>query len=193
MPNLEKENVAYSQQVIDFIAVGVEFSALLETDEPIGREAWVEKMLKLLPLLYLKASLFPKTEPVEFESPETFVKETDYNRVENLVSGIMGQENTYLDTFIEDMKYSERPISAFISENIADIYQDVRNLVSIYQYNMTEQMHAAIYICRENFLNYWRQKLVNVLRPLHNLSVDYQTEENIDSSDYDLNSEKPWD
>ena len=74
MPNLEKENVSYSQQVIDFIAVGVEFSALLETDEPIGREAWVEKMLKLLPLLYLKASLFPKTEPVELNCPKPLLK-----------------------------------------------------------------------------------------------------------------------
>ncbi len=193
MSNLETGNTAYSPQVIDFVTVGVEFSSILESEEPVNREEWTGKMLKLLPLLYIKASLFPEIEPIDFEMPETFVKETDYNRVENRVSNIMGEENVYLDTFIEDMKYSDRPISAFISENIADIYQDVRNLISIYQHNMTEQMNSAIYVCRENFYNYWGQKLVNVLRPLHSLIVQHNGGVEEDFPDYDSNLDNTWD
>jgi hypothetical protein len=91
---------------------------------------------------------------------------------------------------MDEMKYSERPISATVSENIADIYQDVRNFVSVYQMELTEQMQSAINICTVNFRTYWGQKLVNVLRPLH--SIKSREFENEDYDDF-LNMEDSWD
>ncbi|MDO5665225.1 MAG: DUF5063 domain-containing protein [Bacteroidia bacterium] len=187
----EPDNIVYSPAVIDFVTVSVEFCAILEKGETVSREQWVDKMLKLLPLMYIKASLLPQTVEINDESPETFVKEEDYARVAALISSIMGEEDVYLDVFVEDMKYSERPISAFISENIADIYQDVRNFISIYQYGLTEQMNDALLICQQNFKTYWGQKLINVLRPLH--SIFYSVDENDDLSEMDLNEEELWD
>ena len=68
---------------------------------------------------------------------------------------------------MEEMKYSDTPVSAFVSECIADIYQDIRDLVSDLQFELTEQMNDALYRCMEHFHTYWGQRLVNVLRPLH--------------------------
>ncbi|MPN10385.1 hypothetical protein SDC9_157680 [bioreactor metagenome] len=96
-----------------------------------------------------------------------------------------------MDVFIEDMKYSERPISAFVSENIADIYQDVRNFVSVYQYGLTDQMNDALLVCKQNFQAYWGQKLINVLRPLH--AIFYNGDENDNLLETDLNEEDLWD
>lgn len=191
MLNKEPDNIVYSPTVIDFVTVAVEFCAFLEKEVTIQREKWIDKMLKLLPLMYIKASLLPQTVEVNEESPETFVKEEDYVRVAAVVSSIMGEEDVYLDVFVEDMKYSERPISAFVSENIADIYQDVRNFVSIYQYGLTDQMNDALLICQQNFKSYWGQKLINVLRPLH--SIFYNVDENDNLSETDLNEEGLWD
>ena len=146
MLNKESDNIVYSSTVIDFVTVAVEFCAFLEKEEIASREKWIDKMLKLLPLMYIKASLLPQTVEINDESPETFVKEEDYTRVSATVSSIMGEEDVYLDVFVEDMKYSERPVSAFVSENIADIYQDVRNFVSVYQYGLTDQMNDALLI-----------------------------------------------
>lgn len=190
MLNKEPDNIVYSPTVIDFVTVAVEFCAFLEKEETVSRENWIDKMLKLLPLMYIKASLLPQTVEVNDESPETFVKEEDYVRVAAVVSSIMGEEDVYLDVFVEDMKYSERPISAFVSENIADIYQDVRNFVSIYQYGLTDQMNDALLICQQNFKSYWGQKLINVLRPLH--SIFYNVDENDNLSETDLNEEDLW-
>ena len=190
MLNKESDNIVYSSTVIDFVTVAVEFCAFLEKGEIASREKWIDKMLKLLPLMYIKASLLPQTVEINDESPETFVKEEDYTRVSATVSSIMGEEDVYLDVFVEDMKYSERPVSAFVSENIADIYQDVRNFVSVYQYGLTDQMNDALLICQQNFQAYWGQKLINVLRPLH--SVLYNDEkENLPETD--LNEEDLWD
>ncbi|MDR1516703.1 MAG: DUF5063 domain-containing protein [Dysgonamonadaceae bacterium] len=162
-------DIIYSKPVIDFVTVGVEFCAMLESDEGIARKEWLTKMSRLLPMLYLKAALLPETLVVGEESGETFVREEDYACVAGKVARIMGGADAYLDAFVEDMKYSDTPVSAFISENIADIYQDIRNFVSVYQYAIAEQMLEALAVVTENFKNYWGQKLVNVLRPVHTL------------------------
>lgn len=184
------EDVIYDKNVIEFVTVGVEFCAMLESDEPMSRDVWIDKMVKILPLLYLKASLLPLTFILDNDMHETFVKEKDYVRVQHKVSSIMADEDIYLDVFVEEMKYSERPISSLVSENIADIYQDVRNFISVYQYELTEQMRDAIYVCKSNFEAYWGQKLVNVMRPLHALRYDKDSEYDNDDNDLDFET---WD
>lgn len=162
-------NIIYAKPVIDFVAVGVEFCSMLESDASFPREEWLTKMTRLLPMLYLKASLLPEAVGMDDDYTETFVREEDYARVAGKVASTMGEEDIYLDVFVEDMRYSDTPVSAFVSENIADIYQDVRNFVSVYQYEIADQMHEALAVVKENFKNYWGQKLVNTLRPMHAL------------------------
>lgn len=181
-PMKETSNIIYSKPVIEFVTIGVEFCAILEKDDEISREEWLAKMSRILPLLYVRASLLPDTVAIEDEQAESFVREEDYARVAGKISRILGDEDVYLDVFVEDMKYSDTPISSFVSEDIADIYQDIRNFISIYQYEIAEQMYAALAALTENFKNYWGQKLVNVLRPLHallyaeNIDEDFENE-----------------
>lgn len=187
-----KENeIIYAPVVLEFVAASAEFCKLIESENMLDREEWVDKMLKILPLMYVKASLLPDTILTDDDFSATFVNETDYAHVENKVMDIMGDENTYLDVFVEDMKYSDRPISAFVSENIADIYQDIRNFVSVYQYNLSEQMNDAIYYCKEHFHLYWGQKLVNVLRPLHAVYIAYKENSDLINSSLD-EEETEW-
>ena len=42
--------------------------------------------------------------------------------VSSKVSEMLGEHDVYLDVFIDDMKYSDRPVSSFISEDVADEY-----------------------------------------------------------------------
>ena len=186
------DKIIYSQNVIDFIAVSVEFCSLLENEKTEERNKWINKILRLLPLIYIKGTLLPATTENNEEPPQTFVKEEDYNSIRYSVSEIMGEEDVYLDFYVEDMKYSDRPVSSFVSEDIADIYQDLRNFVSIYQYKLEGQMNDAIHICYQNFKSYWGQKLVNVLRPLHAL-IYKDNEEDYDSFESGLNMEDLWD
>ncbi len=190
MSEKDQNSVVYAPQVIEFVTVGVEFCSFLEKEGQPPRQEWVETVTRILPLLYIKASLLPETIVMDDESTETFVKEEDYARVTATVASIMGEEDIYLDVFVEDMKYSDRPVSSFVSEDIADIYQDVRNFISVYQYGLSEQMNDALFVCRENFRTYWGQKLVNVLRPLHALL--YKEPDFLDA-DEDINTESLWD
>ena len=73
---------------------------------------------------------------------------------------------------MSDMRYSDEPITAFISENIADIYQEIKDLACNYQTREESIMNDALVNCLEAFEQHWGQKLLNVLRPLHAWAVD---------------------
>lgn len=185
MEDHNNNNIAYAPVTLDFVTVGVEFCSFLEKTETISRSEWMETMMRILPLLYVKATLLPPAEVLMDDMPEVFVTEQDYLLVANRIASLLGEDNVYLDVFVEDMKYSDRPVSSFISEDIADVYQDVRNFISVYQHGIEEAMIGALNICKENFKVYWGQKLVNVLRPFH--SLVYKT---IDDNDINLAEEE---
>lgn len=59
----EKESqVIFDKNVIEFVTVAAEFCAFLERAESMKRSTFVDTTLKILPLLYLKASMLPKCE-----------------------------------------------------------------------------------------------------------------------------------
>lgn len=178
----EKEhdkNVIYNRDTIEFITVAKEFCTYIENIEGTKREDFVNTMLKLLPLLYLKANMLPEYPHEEDVFPEQYVTEDSYEIVRMNIAGIMADMDDYLEVFMQDMVYSDKPILATISENVADIYQDIRDLIFSFQLGYDEVMLEALAVCHDNFELYWGQKLTNVLRALH--SVRYSN--NNDSDD----------
>ena len=70
---------------------------------------------------------------------------------------------------MDDMKYSDIPLSASISENLADIYQALYNLAAGVKDATNEAANEVIANCKADFETYWGQTLCNVLRALHSL------------------------
>lgn len=173
----ELKEIVYSRDSIEFVTVAVQYCAYLESfDSNITESELTDKLTKILPLLYLKASLIPETDTVNEDDPEISVTEDDYNYITSKLNSVFGANDTYLEVFLQDMKYSETPISANISEDLADIYQDLKNFVTIFERGITENMNDALYVCTENFKMYWGQKLVNALRALHSLKYSVDTD-----------------
>ncbi|WP_029903043.1 DUF5063 domain-containing protein [Prevotella sp. 10(H)] len=163
------KEIVYSRDSIEFVTVAVQYCAFLENFEEITESELTDKLTKILPLLYLKASLVPETDSVNDEETEITVTEDIYNHISSKLYNVYVNNDTYLEVFLQDMKYSETPISASISEDLTDIYQDTKNFITVFERGITENMNDALYVCMENFKTYWGQKLVNVLRALHSL------------------------
>lgn len=183
----ELNKIVFSKDAIEFVTVCVQYCAFIEHLNDMESAEFCDKMTKILPLLYLKATLLPETDSVNDENPEIAVTEDDYNFVISSISSVLGGEDTYLEVFMQDMKYSETPIAANISEDLADIYQDLKNFIFIYEQGIVDNMNDALYICNENFKNYWGQKLVNVLRALHALrytNESYNLDEEISEDEW---------
>ena len=103
--------------------------------------------------------------------PERFVSECEYDALRQSIAHTLGTDDAYLEVYMEDMRYSDEPITAYISEDIADIYQEIKDLACNYQTCNERVMNDALVNCLEAFDQHWGQKLLNVLRPLHALSM----------------------
>ena len=76
---------------------------------------------------------------------------------------------------------ADTPIAAFISENLADVYQDTGNFISLFRQGNEEVMLGAIVLCRKNFSEFWGQQLLNALKALH--AVRYSDEEFLETNE----------
>lgn len=150
-----------------FIALANEYCHALEHSlDNESRDEFVGTMLKLLPRLYITMSDLEE-DPFADAYIESALEEDVYDMMRGRVAQIMAEEDIYLEVFVEDMKYSDTPISASVSENLADLYQEFFNLIHSVQDALTETQHEMLCQCRLNFVNYWGQTLCNVLRALN--------------------------
>ncbi|MEI6049825.1 MAG: DUF5063 domain-containing protein [Bacteroidota bacterium] len=157
----------YSRNVVEFVAVANEFCKYAEHASELKGDELLKIMQRILPLMYLKASLLPKFNPFFEDGNEKFVTESDWIRIHETFKDKFGTADDYLEVFDEKLNDSEGPVVSAISENMADIYQDIKNFLILYQTGTGEVMNDAVWECRMNFENFWGQKLVNSMRAIH--------------------------
>ncbi len=183
-----KSQVIFDRNTVEFVTVAAEFCAFLERADSRKRSDFIDTTLKILPLLYIKASMLPPCEMIGDNPPESFVSEGDYEFIRLTLANLMGEKDDYLEVFVQDMVYSDTPIKKNISEDLADIYQDIKNFVSVFKLGLNETMNDSLVICKENFAMYWGQTLVNTMRALHSVkynSTDEDLEEDTGDGEVD--------
>ena len=193
------ESPVYSKNTIEFVTVANEFCKFIEDAETSSLTQFVDMAHRVLPLLYLKATLLPDdVEPYE-EYNEKFVTEESYRYIEDVLLSKFGEHNTYDEIFDPLRQENDEPAQLSISESIADIYQDIKDFIMQFQIASNEVMMNAIWECKQAFEQYWGQRAVNVLRVLHNLKyyvVDLEVNDEgksvVDGGDYNQVDTKDW-
>lgn len=155
---------------IAFTGAASEYCQAMQQAAETDREAFVSAMLRLLPRIYIMASDL-NTDSI---SPDDgylsdALDEDSYESVRAAVASLLDPDDIYLETFEEDMKYSDTPVSASISESLADIYQVLYNFIETMRDATDETASLAFRSVYDDFRNYWSQTLVNVMRPLNAL------------------------
>jgi hypothetical protein len=163
------KEIVYSKNVVEFVTVANEYCAFLEKVSEHDKPALIDKSLKLLSLLYLKVLLLPEVEQINEEVNEKFVTEFDWQFIKNGVQSILDNDDIYLDFFDAEMNETPEPATSSISENLADIYQDLKDFLEIYKLGVDELSNDAILDCCISFKEYWGFRAVNSIRILHNL------------------------
>lgn len=163
------QHPVYDKNSIEFVTVAAQFCSFVENCQQVERGAFFDKMPKLLSLLYLKTSVLPTMDESSYSELTTYVTEGDYEYIHDNLKKLIGQFDEYLDVFVEDMQYSDTPILSNISEDIADIYQDLKDMIGNFQTADIDIMNDCLKDCVDNFKSFWGQKLLNALRALHNV------------------------
>lgn len=163
-------------QLLNITALATQYCSALETvginadDGEDARRDFINTILNLLPKIYVE---FLDLSPVDDSLEETYfgqyVDEDYYDSIRRRVEMLMGPDDVFLETFEEDMKYSDTPIASSVSECLADLFQPLYNFISVVKDTDGEKITEAYLQCREDFDAYWSQTLCNVLRALNHL------------------------
>jgi hypothetical protein len=173
------EDSIYERNTIEFVTVALEYCSFIEAVKEYSLFEFVDKATKLLPLLYLKASMLKEIPFGDEDDLELVITEEMYESIRRGIADLLGTHDSYLETFHPDMQYSDTPVVAFISENLADIYQDTGDFLTLFRDGYEEVMRGAIHLCRNNFQTYWGQRLLNALKALH--AIRYNEDDYIET------------
>ena len=187
--------IVYSKNTIEFVTVANEFCRFIETISKEPTRDFLVKIQKLLPLLYLKTSVLPHFESEEEMNLEKFVSEVDYNFLQQKMMNLLGEHDDYKEVFDSGMQFSEQPLTSSISEDLADVYQDLKDFIMSFQVGDEIVMQEALWECMDSFRNIWGQKLVNCLRAVHALvhsDIDFSEEVKIKNEEDDDEQKPDW-
>jgi hypothetical protein len=164
-----------SNNTLAFIALSNEYCSAIENANQSERAEFVDSMTRLLPRIYITASDIP--EPSLLDDGDVYVNdaldEDYYDSMRRNVETVLGEDDTYLEVFEEDMKYSDTPIGASVSEGLADIFQVLFNYLETVREAPSELIEPITATVREDFANYWSQKLCNVLRAINTIKYSH--------------------
>jgi hypothetical protein len=166
---MESGEIVYSHSIIEFVAVANEYCTFMESATGFPKREFLEKTSKILPLLYYKASLLPALESVLEDGNEKYVTEEQYESVYHGILGLLGAHNDYLEVIDPVYRDSQENVRGSIAEDLADIYQDLKDFIMVYRLGTPEIMQESIYECKTSFETIWGQRLVNALKVIHSL------------------------
>ncbi len=158
----------FNKNTIEFVTVCKEFVTFCEDLNPYEPHQTVQVLHRVLPLLYLKASLLPVFESQE-GNVEEFVSEDIYMLIVQSFEEKFGEMDLECDIPEINSQNNEKA-TAPLSEILADIYQDLKNTITNYQSGDEDIMESSLFLCRQNFELYWGSRLTAALATLHMLN-----------------------
>lgn len=154
-----------------FIGLSNEYCVAVENARESERDDFVASMTRLLPRIYISASDLDADNQADSYIDEV-LDEDYYDSVRRNIETLLGEDDSYLEVFEEDMKYSDTPIAASIAESLADIFQVLYNFLETVRDAPEDLINDAVTVVAEDFRHYWSRTLCNVLRALN--AVRYQ-------------------
>lgn len=171
--NNDFQNGQLSNNSLAFIALCNEYCAAVENAADYDAAGLTDEMLRLLPRIYISATDIKAdfmTGEGGYIAPS--LDEDTYDRLRATMSAVMGEDDTFLEVFVEDMKYSDTPIASSVSESLADLFQVFYDFLETCREAPNDLINEALAGVRESFADYWSQTLVNVLRALNALKFN---------------------
>lgn len=158
-----------TNNALAFTALCNEYCSAIENAAGFELRDFVAQMLRLLPRIYISAADLTDEGALEEAYIDHTLDEDGYDAVRRPLEALLGEEDTYLEVFEDDMKFSDTPIGASVSESLADLYQVFYEYLDAVRDATDDVVAAVIVAVKDDFDSYWSQILCNVLRPLNSI------------------------
>lgn len=159
-----------TNNALAFTALCNEYCSACENAASMEPHDFAGMMLRLLPRIYISASDLTDEGALDDGYIDQDALEEDvYDSVRHGIEMALGEDDSYLEVFEQDMKYSDTPIGASIAEGLADLFQVFYNYFETVRDATDDVAASAIVAVKEDFDMYWSQTLCNVMRPLNSI------------------------
>lgn len=158
-----------SNNTLAFIALANEYCHAIENIDTFERQTLIDTMLRLLPRIYISASDVKTDDIFSDGYIPSALQETQYDDAQRAIAAMLGEDDTYLDVLMDEMRFSDTPIAVSISEQLADIFQVLYNFVDYVRDTTPELVNEAAVAVAEDFAQYWSRTLCNAFRAINAL------------------------
>ncbi|HNS17966.1 MAG TPA: DUF5063 domain-containing protein [Bacteroidales bacterium] len=166
--NNHPEEAYRSRQVIEFLTVANEYCLFLEKAQGYGKEKLLDFTSKISPLLYLKGTLLPPAETGEPGAGERFVTQEHWQTLFLMLHETLGADDLFWYATPES-DGQVALVKASLAEHLADIYQDMKDFVLLYQKNLRNSQEIAASEIRLLFSSHWGIRIAQIQRHVHSL------------------------
>jgi hypothetical protein len=159
---IDPNEPVYNKNVLEVLTIGNELCLLIENIDKYEKSEVLNILHRLLPLLYLKASLMKKVATSNPDTAERFVTEEQYELVYQSLKKLLK-----VGDIVYVLQKNDVPVKASLAEFITDVYQDFKDFVLLYQKPSISAKENAINECVAQFEKHWGPKLLASLQAMH--------------------------
>lgn len=166
---MTESNKIFTPGVLAFIGLCKEYCVAVASASASEQRAFVDTMLRLLPRIYISANDLSADALSDGAYLDDYLTEQAYVNAQNEIAALLGEYDVYLDVFEEDMKYSDTPVSATVSEGLCDLLQELYNFLETVRDTTDSMVLEAISAVVGDFKERWSLTLCNVFRALNQI------------------------
>ncbi len=166
-------NYVYSSEMVEFVTVANDLCVFLEELKSMESRPFITESVRLLSKVY---STFLKLEPAEPGSDEESlwepsVTEQEWSDLYQRIAMLLGPHNEFLRP-VDSEEYDRSDLATHtISEDLADVYQELRDFTVLYGRGLESLMNDAAWELMVRFSEHWGEKMLRSLLALHTLFV----------------------
>ena len=153
--------------VKNLVALCRKYCTCLEMLKHEERNAFFDEMLVMLPGIYRGVMRLPQIDKRYAYEPEKFVTERVYKQMRQRLQEELGAQDRFPmladPTMPERMRLSEHSLA----EILCDVYQEVKDFVSLYERGSLEDMNDAVKECQTNFKDRLGAQLLSAAYMMH--------------------------
>jgi hypothetical protein len=180
MMNDITQHPVYSKNVLELITVANDYCITMSKIDTTKKSWLIGYLQKICPLLYLKASLLPVIEVQNPEANERFLTQEEWEFLFNQLRNKFTDNDEF---WYIDLSAAHRdPVKGSIAECLSDIYQDLKDFITLYQKTTLDAKENAVFEVRDSFEKRWGYLLVDVHKALHHIIMNTRQEEEPDDS-----------
>lgn len=182
--NFEPKSFIYTPPVVELVKISNKFCTFTEQSGNEKKKDFILQSLQILSEFYSKYISLQVPDNLPEEETQKFVSEADWVYIEDIISTLLGSDNTVVE--LQELDNNAEPSSTELSECFADIYQILKDYTTLYQMGSEEATESGFKEFHDLLMRYVGPRNLLLLKELHGLY--YGIRELIDE---DEKAEKP--